>query len=110
MAASVAYVGGQLQYGMNFYWGQGYRQALWVPGVTINGCLQRELSWYLLRILITVYFVSVFVERCYIRAVEFSILSKASNYIYGFFLGDFPGHVGYPSFCRSIGVIFLIIR
>ncbi|KAK6267358.1 hypothetical protein QUC31_018195 [Theobroma cacao] len=45
MAASVAYVGGQLQYGMNFCRGQGYRQALWVPGVTINGCLQRELSW-----------------------------------------------------------------
>lgn len=45
MAASIAYVGGHLQYGMNVSRAQGYRQAVWVPGVTFNGCLQRELSW-----------------------------------------------------------------
>ncbi|XWS44184.1 hypothetical protein CRYUN_Cryun15aG0022600 [Craigia yunnanensis] len=45
MAASIAYVGGHLQYGVNFCRGKGYRQAVWVPGVTFNGRLQRELSW-----------------------------------------------------------------
>ncbi|TYI20702.1 hypothetical protein ES332_A07G257100v1 [Gossypium tomentosum] len=25
--------------------GQSYKQAIWVPSVTFNGCLQRELSW-----------------------------------------------------------------
>ncbi|XP_022774412.1 L-aspartate oxidase, chloroplastic [Durio zibethinus] len=45
MAASVAHVGGHLQYGVNFYKAKGYRKAVWVPGVTFHGCLQRELSW-----------------------------------------------------------------
>lgn len=45
MAASIAYVGGHLQYGVNFCMGQSYKQAIWVPSVTFNGCLQRELSW-----------------------------------------------------------------
>ncbi|OMO80673.1 hypothetical protein CCACVL1_12823 [Corchorus capsularis] len=44
-AASIAYVGGQLQYGVNFCRGQSFRQADWLPGLTVNGCLQRELSW-----------------------------------------------------------------
>lgn len=44
MAASIAYVGGHLQYGVNFCMGQSYKQAIWVPSVTFNGCLQRELS------------------------------------------------------------------
>ncbi|KAE8728217.1 L-aspartate oxidase [Hibiscus syriacus] len=45
MAASIAYIGGHLQYGVNLCKGQSYKQAVWVPGVTFNGCLQRELSW-----------------------------------------------------------------
>ncbi|MBA0733226.1 hypothetical protein Gogos_017261 [Gossypium gossypioides] len=45
MAASIAYVGGHLQNGVNFCMGQSYKQAIWVPSVTFNGCLQRELSW-----------------------------------------------------------------
>ncbi|XP_039014361.1 L-aspartate oxidase, chloroplastic-like [Hibiscus syriacus] len=45
MAASIAYIGGHLQYGVNFCKGQSYKQAVWVPGVIFNGCLQRELSW-----------------------------------------------------------------
>ncbi|GMI86812.1 FLAGELLIN-INSENSITIVE 4, L-aspartate oxidase [Hibiscus trionum] len=45
MTASIAYVGGHLQYEMNFCKGQSYKRAAWVRGVTFNGCLQRELSW-----------------------------------------------------------------
>ncbi|KAK9038308.1 hypothetical protein V6N11_023187 [Hibiscus sabdariffa] len=45
MAASIGYVGGHLQYGVNFCKGHSYKQAVRVPGATLNGCLQRELSW-----------------------------------------------------------------
>lgn len=54
MTTSIAAGSGNLPFGVVGYKGQGCKQASLVSSVALNGCPQRELSWYLITILVSV--------------------------------------------------------